>query len=288
MTAPDGSERGRGTALVLAAAALFSTGGTAIKLCGLPGWQVSGGRSLIAATALLLCVPEARRGWTGRTWLVAVPYALCVTTFALANKLTTSANAIFLQSTAPLYLLLLAPWLLGERPRPRDLAFMAALAAGFSCFWIGTEPARATATDPARGNAIASVSAVFWALTVAGLRSLAREDSGHGAVRATVAGCLLAFAFSLPTAGSWTTGGPRDWGALAFLGLVQVAGAYVCLSAGVRRIPAFAASLLLLFEPVLSMGLAWAVHGEEPGPWSLAGAATILVSTAVYSIAGAR
>src|SRR5688572_9564853 len=102
---------------ILAAAALFSTGGAAIKACELSSWQVASFRSGVAAIAILLMAPAARRGWTWKTLAVGVSYAATVILFVLANKTTTSANSIFLQSTAPLYLLLLAPVLLDEPVR---------------------------------------------------------------------------------------------------------------------------------------------------------------------------
>src|SRR6202012_3136631 len=91
-----------------------STGGAAIKACTLSSWQVAGFRSGIAAVALWFALPAARHGWTGRTWLTGLAYASTMILFVLANKLTTSANAIFLQSTAPVYLLLLGPFALRE------------------------------------------------------------------------------------------------------------------------------------------------------------------------------
>src|SRR6185295_9128401 len=103
--------------MVLAAALLFSTGGAAIKATSLSGWQVASFRSGIAAIALLLALPAARRRWSPRVWLVGAAYAGTMTCFVISNKLTTSAAAIFLQSTAPLWILLLAPWLLGEKLR---------------------------------------------------------------------------------------------------------------------------------------------------------------------------
>ena len=102
---------------VLAAALLFSTGGAAIKACSLTGWQVAGFRSGVAAVALWLLVPGARRQWNWRTLLAGIFYAATLILFVTANKLTTSANAIFLQSTAPLYLLLLGPLVLREPVR---------------------------------------------------------------------------------------------------------------------------------------------------------------------------
>ena len=91
-------------------------------------WQVAGFRSGIAAVALWLLLPGARRGWTWRTVLIGIAYAATLVLFVLANKLTTSANAIFLQSTAPLYLLLLGPLVLRERIRRIDLVVITALA----------------------------------------------------------------------------------------------------------------------------------------------------------------
>ncbi|MDQ3223963.1 MAG: EamA family transporter, partial [Gemmatimonadota bacterium] len=107
---------------LIGAAVLFSTGGAAIKAATFTAWQIAGLRSGIAALTLLLLIWGARRGKPlrqaqGRFWqsaLVGAAYAGCLTLFVLANRLTTAANTIFLQSTAPLYLLILAPWLLRE------------------------------------------------------------------------------------------------------------------------------------------------------------------------------
>ena len=92
--------------LLVSAAVLFSTGGAAIKWTTLTAWQVAGLRSLIAAIALLILLPDARRHWSRRNWLVGVVYAMTLVLFVTANKLTTAANAIFLQAAAPLYILL--------------------------------------------------------------------------------------------------------------------------------------------------------------------------------------
>ena len=108
---------------LLGAALLFSTGGAAIKAAVFTGWQIASFRSGFAALTLLLIAPAARRAWTRHTVLVGCAYAACLTLFVLANRLTTAANTIFLQSTAPLYVLVLAPWLLHEPVRRRDLRF---------------------------------------------------------------------------------------------------------------------------------------------------------------------
>src|SRR3954464_1857971 len=142
---------------LLGAAFLFSTGGAAIKAAGFTAWQVASFRSGIAGLALWCMVPAARRGWSSRAALVGVAYAACLVLFVLANRLTTAANTIYLQSTAPLYLLLLAPWLLKEPIRRRDLGFMLAVGLGLLLFFIGTEQPGSTAPDPERGNLLALV-----------------------------------------------------------------------------------------------------------------------------------
>src|SRR6185503_11721331 len=131
-------------------------------------------RSTIAALALFLALRAARRRPTLPDLAVSLTYAGTMVLFVLANKLTTSASTIFLQDAAPLYVLLLSPWLLREPIRRRDLLFMVVMAAGLACFFVGLDPASRTAPEPFKGNLFAVLSGVFWALTVIGLRFLGR------------------------------------------------------------------------------------------------------------------
>jgi drug/metabolite transporter (DMT)-like permease len=272
---------------VLGAAALFSSGGAVIKAIHFAGWQVACFRSAVAAVALLALLREARRRPTLKVLAVGLAYAATLILFVLANKLTTSASAIYLQSTAPLYVLLLSPWLLHERIRGRDVVFMAVLAAGLGLFFVGFDPVSATAPDPKLGNVLATASGLTWALTVMGLRALGRGGEAWGPASAfwgNVFAALLCFPLALPLAPARAS----DWGLIAFLGVFQIAVAYVFLIRGLVRVRAFEASLLLLLEPVLNPIWAWMVHGERPGVWSIAGAAAILVATAVKSWVDAR
>ena len=289
MSAHLGADRAR----VLAAALIFSIGGAGIKACQLTSWQVTSFRSGIAALTLLLLMPEARRGWSARAALVGVAYAATVTLFVLANKLTTSANTIFLQSTAPLYILLLSPWLLREHVRARDLATMAIVALGMALLFVGSEHRYATAPDPVRGNLLATASGISWALTLMGLRwmgrrearpALADEAAVEGspeasAAPAVVIGNLLAFFAGLPFALPVHAARPLDWGIIAGLGTIQIGIAYVFLTEGMRHVRALEASMLLLLEPVLNPVWSWLIHGEKPKAWSLVGGAIILAGT---------
>jgi drug/metabolite transporter, DME family len=272
-----------------AAAALFSTGGAAVKAADLSAWQIAGFRSGIAALALLLVTTEARRGWSRRAVVVGVAYAACLTLFVLANRLTTSANTIFLQSTAPLYLVVLGPWLLKEPVRRQDLGFMAAVGAGLVLFFIGVEPPAVTAPDPMRGNVMAVASGFFWALTVCGLRWMGAGGGAHGsATAAVVSGNITAFLVALPFALPVGSHSAADWGIVAYLGIFQIALAYLFVTRALAVIPALEASLILLVEPVLNPVWAWLVHGERPGPWAVLGGAVILGATTVKGWLDAR
>jgi drug/metabolite transporter, DME family len=264
---------------LFAAALLFSTGGAAIKACSLSSWQVAGFRSGIAAAVLYVALPGARRGWTARTWLVGLAYAATMILFVLANKLTTSANAIFLQSTAPLYLLLLGPWILHEPLRKVDFAVISTVAAGALFLLRGSERAMATASDPTRGNAMALAAGVTWALTITGLRWMGKRSEGHDSSAATViAGNLIAFAVCLPLAVPVEHARPADLAVLLYLGIFQVSLAYVFLTRSLREVPGLEAATLLLVEPVFNPVWTWMVHGERPGAAALLGGFLIIAA----------
>ena len=266
------------------AAVLFSTAGAVIKACALTSWQVASFRAGIAAAAVLLVVPGARRGFSWRAALVGVSYAVTVVLFVLANKLTTAASTIFIESTSPLYIVVLQPWLLRERVAARDLGALAALAGGLVLVLLGTQAAGPTAPDPPLGNLLAALSAFTCAFMMVGLRWLARgasDGSSGAAPAAVVLGNLFAFAAVLPRALPAEHVRAADIGLLVYLGVFQIAVAYALLLSALRHVPALEASLLLFLEPVLSPIWAWLVHGERAGAWTLAGGTVILVTTAV-------
>jgi drug/metabolite transporter (DMT)-like permease len=287
MTATPTTAGSRDRAMVLAAAILFSTGGAAVKACSLSGWQVASFRSGVAALAILILLPAARRSWNRRTWVVAVAYAATMVLFVLANKLTTAANAIFLQGTAPLYVLLLSPWLLGEKVRLKQIVFMATLAIGMMLFFVGGQPVIETAPDPVKGNILGATAGLTWALCIMGLRWLGKDaDNVAASTAAVCCGNLLACAATLPLSLPVVGAEPSDWAIVIFLGFFQIAVAYAFLVRGVARVPALETSLILLAEPVLNPFWAWLVHGEVPTVWAVAGGAIILGATAMMAFAG--
>lgn len=262
---------------LLAAAALWSTAGAGMKLCSLSALQIAGGRSLIAGLFLLAVVADARRRPTWSMALPAVAYAGTVILFVLANKLTTAANAIFIQDTAPLWVLLFSFWLLRERPGRGDVLAMPVYAVGLALFFLDE-----LTPGHLAGNLVALASGVTFALLIVGMR-LARED-GKAAL---ALGNLLAAAFALPF---WSQGAPAraaDLAIVAYLGVFQLGLAYVCFGRGIEHVPALEASLLVLLEPVLNPIWTFLLAGERPGPWALFGGAVVLGATVWRTAASA-
>jgi drug/metabolite transporter, DME family len=268
----------------MAAAILFSTGGAGIKAAAFSGVQVSALRSGLAAIVLMLFV-RGRITISAPVVGIGVVYGATLTLFVLGTKLTTAANAIFLQSTYPLYVLLLSPFVLRERISRRDILYLAAIAAGLVLCVIGRPEPTTTAPNPTLGNALAMLSGLVWALTLLGLRYVERDATGRSrAMSAVIAGNVFASLVALPFAWPMPNASPGEWATILYLGVFQIGLAYVCLTKAVGRLPALEVSLLLLLEPVFNPIWAWLVGGERPDTWTIAGGSIIIAVTALKSI----
>lgn len=276
------SESGHSRAVlaILGAAFLWSTGGLFIKWTPLGPLGVVCGRSLVTAFFYLLVLrPKLREA----RWTTSICYAGMILTFVSATKLTTAANAIFLQYTGPAYVLLLAPWLLGERFRRLDALCVAASLAGMSLFFVGKVEAGQLA-----GNLLGAVSGVFFGLTILFLRRDSATGSGD-ALPSTTAGNLLAAAVALPFCFRELPGvGAAGLGALLYLGVVQMGIAYLLFGRGLRQVPAAEASLLSMLEPTFNPVWVYLGTGERPGPLAILGGAIVVASVAVRTALAPR
>ncbi|MCP3985042.1 MAG: DMT family transporter [bacterium] len=273
---------------VAIAALLFSTGGVAIKLAALSSWQIAGFRSLVAAAVLWIALPHWRKLPDRRVLLVSVAYGATLVLFTVANTLTTAAAAIFLQSSASLYVLIAAPRLLAEPRQPSDLPIVLALIGGVVLFFVGTDTPFATAPDPGLGNWIGAASGLTWAATLMGLRWLGRDSiaaSGPDPTGAAViTGNLLAFAVCVPLAFPIGQAAVTDWLVVGYLGAFQIGLAYVFMVRGVKHLRTLEFSLILLLEPVMSAVWTWIVHGEALSGLALAGGALILAGVGAQAL----
>lgn len=275
---------------LLTTALLFSTGGAAIKAASLTNWQIACLRSAVAAVLLWLAAGRRVRV-TRAVLLVGLAQAATLVTFVTANKLTTAANVVFFQGTAPLYIALIGPWWLGEHLPRRDYPVLAGIVLGISFLFLGPAASTATAPNQALGNVIGALSGASWALTVMGLRWVARHERGAStaaAGSATIVGNGIAFIICLPLALPFGTLAPGDLAVVGYLGIFQVGFSYLLLSRSLAHVPAVDASLLLLAEPAFSPVWAWLVHGEVPGAWPLLGGVLIVGSTTWKTLRDAR
>lgn len=265
----------RGLLCVVAAALLWSTGGLGIKSVPEPALVVAFYRSAIAAVVLVVLLRP--RGWrvTPAFVVASVSYALSLTTFVMATKMTTAANAIFLQYSGVIWVLLLSPLVLGEPIRGRDLTAVGLAIGGMALFFVGRIEAGSL-----NGNLLAVLSGVFFAALTLALRA----SRGSGAEAAVVWGNLVAVAMLLPFVASDLAIPTRSAVVLGLLGVFQIGAAYALFVTGLRTVTATRASLTGMIEPVANPIWVFLLLGETPSPWALAGGAVVLAAITWHSL----
>lgn len=279
----------QGLLAVLGAAVLWSTGGLLIKSVTLDALGVTMWRSLFAAAAIVLLtrtVPPAPWRAGGLQWALALSYAFMLVFFVTATKLTTAANAIFLQYTAPLYVLVFSRFLLEERARTVDLVCVAVAFGGMALFFVGR-----LQTEDLWGNLSAVTSGLAFAVFLTLLRR--RECGPKTRPQAMTLGNVLLVVGLLVVnvargEGAAFTPGGGDLAALLFLGVFQIGLAYALFGFGIERVQALEASLIGMLEPVLNPAWVFLFLGETPGWWAAAGGAVIVAAVAVRTFVAER
>lgn len=267
-----------GRLFIAAAALLWSSGGLAIKLVPLPAVGVVFWRSLLAAVFLILVFRPSRERWRRASWTTAFIYAAMILSFVSATKMTTAANAIFLQYTAPVYVLLFAPLLLKEPFVRADAVTLAVALAGMSLFFVGKLGA-----GTLEGNLVGVLSGVFFG----GVILFLRRDTSRDAMASVLLGNLVAAALALPFALGHLALDAKGAVLVLFLGVVQMGISYIFFVRGLSAVTAAEASLIGMLEPVLNPVWVWLGIGERPTPWAALGGAVVLLSVAGRTVWGA-
>jgi len=277
LTASARDARRTGILLVFGAALLWSTGGLGIKALADPPLKVAFFRSAVAAVALLLWFrPRLFRPTLG--FLAAVAsYAACLITFVVATKWTSAANAIFLQYSGVVWVLLLSPLVVQEPLRARDAAAIGVAFAGMALFFVGRfdSPGRA-------GDAVALLSGVFFAGLVLSLR----RERGPTAEAAVTWGNVATAAALFPFVASDLSLTTRSAGILVALGVFQLAGAYVLFVRGIDTVTATQAALVGMVEPIANPIWVFLFLGERPGALSIVGGLVVLGAIAWRTLTG--
>jgi drug/metabolite transporter (DMT)-like permease len=264
--------------LLILSALLWSLGGVLIKSIDWNPLAIAGSRSLIAVFLLTAGVPGAWRRFSPGIGASAAAYAGTVTSFVLATKLTSAANAIFLQYTAPVYIALLSPVLLQERTHGSDWFFL-----GWALLGVGTFFLDRFSPGGLWGMGFALLSGLFFGSFIMLLRSQ-RETSPESAI---LYGNLLTVLVALPF--MWPPSHlETNWPWLVALGVFQLTLPYVLYTSAIRHVRALDAALITFIEPILNPLWVMLVNHEAPTNWSLLGGGLVLSATATRSIVLAR
>ena len=272
------TSRRRAVALLLLTALLWSTSGLFIKLLHWQPVSIFSARGLVASVVFLIWLRRVPLQITRSLAAGVVGYMGAQFLFIFSTRLTTAANAIFLQYTAPIYVLLLGVWFLRERPLLIDWITMVVIFAGMLLFF-----GHDLTLEGLYGNLAAILGGV--ALAVMFVATRAQKDS-HPAQIFLIGSCLGGM-IGLPSLlqETWNL---TDVAIIVYLGIFQTGLASALYSLAIRHVPALESNLILMLEPVLNPVWVFLVIGESPDPLALLGGAVVLGAIAVRAIAGAR
>lgn len=272
------SERRKALLFILLAAVLWSTSGVLVKVIDWQPMAILAGRSLFASLIFLVYLRRIPTKWTRWKILAAAASIMTQFLFVTSTKLTTAANAIFLQYTAPIYIVLLAFWFLHEKPSRADWGSMFIIFLGLLLFF-GDK----LSTNGFYGNILAVLSGVTSALMIVSFRAQKDGSPEESVLIASLIMALFGFPFVLKE--TWTV---TNWLIIAFLGLFQIGLAFVFFTKAIKHIPALEANLVGTLEPVLNPVWVFLFLGESMGSFALFGGLIVLAGVAFSAISSAR
>jgi drug/metabolite transporter (DMT)-like permease len=276
--------RGRGLLAVAACALIWSTGGLFIKLVPWNPLAIAGARSLIGAIVLLIYLRRPRFTWSAAQIIAAVAYAATMITFVASNKLTTAANAILLQYTAPLYAAFLGALILKERTHWFDWLTIGIVVGGMVLFFMDK-----LSLGGMWGNLLAIISGIVFAISIVFLRKQKQGSPLESMLMSHLITFTVTIPFIVKSVLDSAAGGPTPalltgFGALLALGVFQVGLSCILLSYGVRHVTAVQSLLTAIIEPIFNPIWVFIFIGETPGPLALVGGAIILITVTARSL----
>lgn len=258
------------------AAVLYSIGGLCIKLIPWGGMAINGGRTAIALVVIGLYMKANHHKPRMNLWVLVGAAAVCGTNimFSIANKLTTAGNAIVLQFTSPIFVILFSVLFFGKRPQKLDLMACGLVLGGVVLFFIDS-----LSVGGMLGNVLALVSGI----TYAGV-FLMNDMPDSDPISSVFWGDVISAAVGLPFLGYETDFSPSALTALLVLGVFQVALAYILMVEGLKTTPPVTASLVSGIEPVLNPILVAVFYHEMIGPIALVGAMIVVGGVVLYNV----
>lgn len=261
-------ERTKALLLLAVTATLWSLGGLLIKSVNANPLAIAGTRSAIAAVMLILVLRKPKFTWSFAQVGAALAYAATTILFVTATKTTTAANAIFLQSTAPIYVALLSAWLLKERIKLLDWITVFIVMGGMVLFFLDN-----LSTTGILGNVIAATSGVSFAF----FAIFMRMQKNGSPLESIFLGNLITAAIGLPFL-SRSIPDTSGWICLVILGVVQLGLPYILYSKAIKHVTALEAILIPVIEPLLNPVWVFLILGESPGPLAFIGGLIVLAA----------
>lgn len=272
--------RKTGTLCVFLAAVLYSIGGLCIKIIPWGGMAINGARTAIALVVIGGYLALIRHPLRFNRWVAVGALSIFGTNalFSVANKLTTAANVIVLQFTAPIFVILFSLLFLGRRPRRLDVAACAVVFGGVLFFFVDS-----LEMGGGLGNLLALLSGVAYSGVF-----LMNDMPDGDAISSVFWGDVLSAVTGLPFLLVETEFPPTALVSLIMLGVFQVGLAYILLTIGLKTTPPVTASLVSGIEPVLNPILVALFYHEAMGLFALIGAAIVIIGVVGYNILQAR
>ncbi len=266
--------------LLVGCALLWSTGGFLIKSIQIAPLAISGGRSIIAAIFLVLVRGKPILSKNLSFWGAAGAYAATLTCFVLATRLTTAANAILLQYTSPIFVLLFGYFIMKERVTRVDLLATILVMGSLVVFFLDSL-GQDTLPTAMLGNALGILTGVTFGLQAVLMRKV--RLSGLSVESVLIVGNGLCFVIAIP---SMLSSRPvfMDLVWLLVLGVFQVGVAYILYMAALRYVTSLELILVPIIEPVINPLIVFFLHGEQPGIMTIIGGTFIVLIVTLWCL----
>ncbi len=272
------AQRRKAVLFLIFSAVLWSTGGVMIKAIDWQPISILAGRSIFSSILFFAYLRRLPKNFTPWKITATVAHILTAFLFITATKLTTAANAIFLQYTAPLYIVLLGMWFLRERPSRTDWISMAIIFAGMLLFFGD----KLTASG-FYGNLLAILSGVTLAVMNVALRAQKDGTPADSIFIAHLITAVVGFPFVLKE--TWTV---SSWLIILYLGIFQIGLSFIFFTSAIKHVPAIEATLISTLEPILNPVWVFLFLGEQPGQLALVGGLIVLAGVALNAVGSAR
>lgn len=272
------NQRYRGILFLIGSASLWSIGGLLIKSVSWHPLAIAGMRSLIAALLMLMYRRKFEFNWSPVQIWGAVAYTATVIAFVAATKLTTAANAILIQYSAPIFVALFAHWFLGEKTSKLDWLTIGVTLSAMALFFMD---------DISVGNFWGNMIALFSGISFAAVTLLSRKQKDGSPLESFFLGNIVTALVGLPFM-LQSAPNPSGWISLILLGVVQLGISYILYAEAIKHVTALEGILIPVIEPILNPIWVFLFLHEAPGKWAMVGGAIVLISVTFRCVLAIR